>query len=88
MERVNFLSHFFLLQLVTWLEHTLLYKKRAKRMPDTTVETTLNVLKTAILCVVFWKAQEQFVANRRLSLNFGASFLGNGKAYNDDRLSS
>ena len=57
-------------------------------MPDTTVETTLNVLKTAILCVVFWKAQEQFVANRRLSLNFGASFLGNGKAYNDDRLSS
>ena len=51
-------------------------------------ETTLNVLKTAILCVVFWKAQEQFVANRRLSLNFGASFLGNGKAYNDDRLSS
>ena len=45
-ERVNFLSHFFLLQLMMSEESVYMVVihstvgKRAKRMPDTTVETT------------------------------------------------
>ena len=46
MERVDFLSHFFLLELMTseesfyMVETHLTVEKQAKRIPDTTVETT------------------------------------------------